>query len=62
MTGDFPAYPETTISLKAELETRPLGERPLVHLEPTEHPLSREQRFGISMARVQQIVEVSLHS
>jgi hypothetical protein len=39
----------------------PVGQRPLVELEPTEHPLAVEQRQGISMQRVQAIAEALLH-
>jgi len=39
----------------------PVGERPEITLEPTDHPLSIEQQNGITMARVQQIVEANLH-
>ena len=54
-------YEPTTLSLKTELHTMPLGQRPNIVLEPTDHPLSVEQHAGISMARVQQIVEAALH-
>jgi hypothetical protein len=39
----------------------PVGERPTITLEATDHPLSLEQRHGITMARVQQIAEAALH-
>ena len=54
-------YPGGTLSLKGELITRPVGQRPLVMLEPTDHPLAVEQRNGITLARVQEIVEGALH-
>jgi hypothetical protein len=54
-------YPGGTLSLKGELHTRPLGERPMVYLEPSDHPLSVEQRSGVTIARVQVIVEGALH-
>ncbi len=54
-------YLPGTLNLKAALRTQPLGERPLVQLEPSEHPLALEQHNGITMARVQEIVERSLH-
>ncbi|MGH9754758.1 MAG: DUF2199 domain-containing protein [Blastocatellia bacterium] len=56
----LPGYPET-LNLKTTVHTRPLGERPLIELEPTDHPLAVEQREGITMARVQEIVEIVLH-
>jgi hypothetical protein len=54
-------YQPTTINLKTSVHTMPLGERPLIELEVTNHPLSLEQQNGITMARVQQIVEVAMH-
>lgn len=60
LQSDFP-YEPTTLSLKTSLQTMPLGERPEITLEATGHPLAIEQREGVTMARVQQIVEASLH-
>jgi hypothetical protein len=54
-------YEPSTLSLKTQVHTRPVGERPFIELEATDHPLSIEQRQGISLARVQAIVERVLH-
>ena len=54
-------YEPTTLNLKTHVQTMPVGERPTIVLELTPHPLSVEQHSGISMARVQQIVESALH-
>jgi hypothetical protein len=54
-------YEPTTLSLKTSVQTMPVGERPTITLEPTNHPLSLEQQHGITMARVQQIAEAALH-
>ncbi|MEU8124439.1 DUF2199 domain-containing protein [Spirillospora sp. NPDC049024] len=54
-------YSPTTIELKTNLHTRPIGERPFIELEPTDHPLAVEQRTGITHARVQHIAELMLH-
>jgi hypothetical protein len=56
----LPLYPET-LHLKTHVHTRPLGQRPLVELEATDHPLAVEQRTGITMDRVRQIAEALLH-
>lgn len=56
----LPTYPPT-INLKTNLHIRPVGQRPLIELEPTDHPLAVEQRNGITLARVQQIAETLLH-
>lgn len=55
-------YEPTTLSLKTSVQTSPVGERPIVTLEATDHPLSLEQRHGITMVRVQEIVEAALHA
>jgi hypothetical protein len=54
-------YPGGTLDLEANLVTRPLGQRPLVILQQSNHPLYVEQSQGRSMARVRQIVEAALH-
>lgn len=56
----LPGYP-STLNLKAAVHTRPVGERPTIELEPTDHPLAQEQLGGVGLARVQQIGEQSLH-
>ena len=56
----IPGYPDTQL-LKTVVRVRPWPTRPLVQLEPTDHPLSLEQRTGISAMRVQQIVERIMH-
>lgn len=62
MTTDLPVYSPTTLNLKTHVHTRPVGERPYVELEPTEHPLAVEQRTGITMDRVREIAESVLHA
>ena len=59
---DLPTYEPSTLSLKTMVHTRPLGLRPFVVLEPTDHPLAVEQREGITLARVQAIAEQLLHA
>lgn len=54
-------YEPTTVSLKTMVHTQPVGERPIIELEPTDHPLSIEQRHGITLRRAQQIAERLLH-
>ncbi|MFZ2266291.1 MAG: DUF2199 domain-containing protein [Azonexus sp.] len=54
-------YAPSTLSMKTSVQTMPVGERPIITLEATEHPLSLEQQQGITMARVQQIAEAALH-
>jgi hypothetical protein len=54
-------YEPSTLSLKTHVHTQPVGERPLIELEPTDHPLAVEQRTGITLARVQEIAAQMLH-
>lgn len=54
-------YTPTTLSLQARLSFRSGNQRPSIELEPTAHPLAVEQREGISVSRVQEIVAPLLH-
>ncbi|MFN8856336.1 MAG: DUF2199 domain-containing protein [Planctomycetaceae bacterium] len=56
----LPLYP-STLSLKTLVHTRPVGKRPFVELEATDHPLAIEQREGITEARLQEIAGALLH-
>lgn len=60
-SSQLPIYPIETVGLKTRLHTRPVGLRPWLELEPTDHPLAVEQRTGITLARVQEIAESMLH-
>lgn len=60
LSTEIPSYP-STLNLKTQVHTQPVGERPLIELEPSDHPLAIDQRDGISMARVQEIAELLLH-
>lgn len=55
-------YKRPTLNLKTKVHTRPVGERPFVELEPTDHPLAVEQRTGITRERVQWFAEQILHA
>ncbi|EFL12791.1 DUF2199 domain-containing protein [Streptomyces sp. C] len=50
------------LNLKTYIHTRPVGERPFVELEPTDHPLAVEQRTGITLDRVREIATAVLHA
>ena len=43
-----PGYSESTLKLRTLIHTQPVGERPHIELEPTEHPLAVEQREGVT--------------
>lgn len=60
LSTELPVYP-STINLKTHVHPEPVGTRPHLELEPTDHPLAVEQRTGITVARVQEIAERLLH-
>jgi hypothetical protein len=60
LSSRIPGYPDTT-NLKCLVHTRPVGERPFVELEPTDHPLAVDQRRGIPRDRLNALVERALH-
>lgn len=61
LSTTLPCYEPDTFLLKTHVHTRPIGERPFIELEPTDHPLAIEQRNGITFKRVQEIAECVLH-
>lgn len=52
---NLPCYPET-LHLKTSVQSQPVGNVPIIKLEPSEHILSQEQQNGINMERVHEIV------
>ncbi|MGW1281969.1 DUF2199 domain-containing protein [Streptomyces tsukubensis] len=61
LSTDLLLYSPSTINLKTYVHTRPVGQRPLIELEPTNHPLAVEQRTGITPDRVREIAAAVLH-
>ncbi|HEX5598661.1 MAG TPA: DUF2199 domain-containing protein [Micromonosporaceae bacterium] len=61
LSTELPLYEPSTLELKTHVHTQQVGMRPLIELEPTDHPLAVEQRTGITIARVQEIAEALLH-
>ena len=53
-------YPDS-LNLKTRVHLRDHGLRPLIELEPTEHPLAVEQRQGITQERLVEIFEIMTH-
>jgi len=58
LCNNIRGYPET-FSLKTHVHLRNNGKRPFIELEPTDHPLAREQRDGITLRRVEEIVSAA---
>jgi hypothetical protein len=60
VANSLSVYPET-LSLKIEIVVQPVGTRPLFLLEEAEHPLTIEQRSGISRGRALELASLLLH-
>nr|MBA3534765.1 DUF2199 domain-containing protein [Ardenticatenales bacterium] len=60
LSTELALYP-STLNLKTHVYTRPVGVRPFIEVEPTDHPLALEQRNGITWERVEEIAEAILH-
>jgi hypothetical protein len=58
--NQLPFYPET-LSLKTKVHPKAGGTRPLIELEPTDHPLALDFHQGISVERAQMIAETAKH-
>ena len=56
----IPGYPVTQ-HLKTMVRVRSWPTRPLVELEPTDHPLAVEQREGIPAGRAREIAQGMMH-
>ena len=61
LSNRIAGYPDT-INLKVMVRLRDGNLRPQMFLEPTDHPLAIERQEGISLERVQEIVERTIHS
>ena len=56
----LPGYPDVQ-GLAGHLHTKPVGIRPNLILEPSEYRLFTEQREGITLDRVKEIVHIAFH-
>jgi hypothetical protein len=60
LSNSIHVYPQT-LNLKVNVQSRTIEHRPFMILEPADHPLSIEQRNGVSMDRLREIVERCMH-
>ena len=60
LSTEFRVYPSPQ-NLKTHVHIREPGLRPLIELEPTDHPLAIEQRAGITVERVAEIYAAYMH-
>jgi hypothetical protein len=54
-------YTPSTLNMAVRIRTMPVGERAVIDLDESDHPLAIEQRDGISSARLQDLVAATLH-
>jgi hypothetical protein len=57
----LPTFDESTLHLKTMAHTQPVGLRPLIEVEPTQHQLAIEQRDGVTWDALVRRVERLLH-
>ncbi len=60
LSTELPCYP-STLHLKTNIHTQEVGTRPVVELQELDHPLFKEQKEGITWARVKEIASLILH-
>lgn len=60
LSNSLPGYPDT-LNLPLDVFTRSLEYRPELVLHEGDHPLVREQREGITLERVRELAELTLH-
>jgi hypothetical protein len=61
LSTELPVYGTSTLQLKTNVHTNPVGEKPWIEIESTDHPLAIEARDGMTSARAQEIAELLLH-
>lgn len=61
LSTELPYAPHSTLQLKTHVHTQPVGVRPQIELEPTDHPLAVEQRTGITRERIHEIAHLVMH-
>ena len=60
LSSALPGYPDTLL-LKTSVHPQPVPFRPIIELEPTDHPLAVDQREGVSPERVRALLQIALH-
>lgn len=60
LSNELPFYPDT-LKLKVRVHLQENGQRPLLELEPTDHPLAVDQRNGLPWVRAVDMVQRLMH-
>ena len=61
LSNSIPVYPET-LSLRTDVTLLGQGLRPSIRIQAAEHPLSKDQRNGITLAHARELSARWLHS
>jgi hypothetical protein len=61
LSNSIPVYPET-LNLKTNVHLRGPDWRPSIQLQPSDHPLARDQHDGISLARARELSALWHHA
>ena len=61
LCNEIPGYPDT-LNLQTDVLLQSHPKRPLIEIQAVDHPLAVNQRSGISLARLQAILEANAHS
>jgi hypothetical protein len=61
LCNKVPGYAAETLNLKTSVYFRTGGIRPLIVVNPGEHPLAEDQRNGISPEALERLLEASWH-
>jgi len=56
----LPVYPDT-LGLAGCAVLQPHGKRPIIELDPTDHPLSLDYQHGISWDQAVEIAQIAMH-
>ena len=56
LSNEIRIYRPSTLGLKADVHFQPSNSRPLIEIREADHPLALEQRNGITLQRVQEII------
>jgi hypothetical protein len=54
LSSELPGYDRSTVGLQVKLHHRRAGLRPMVELEPSDHPLALDHRDGITLDRARE--------
>ena len=61
LSNQIPGYP-ASVNIKSLIRTQEVGVRPLIEVIEEGHPLARDQKEGVSLARAEALIHSALHA